>query len=423
MSGAEEWYSTTLGDLASRDGSAIQTGPFGSQLHKHDYQDSGVGAVNPTHLSGNRVIHDFVPRVSPETAARLDRHRLMAGDLLFARRGEIGRHGLVTKSEEGWLCGTGCFLVRVRRDDVDNHFLSHAVSTPETIDWLERHAAGVVMPNLSNTVLQQLPVRLPPFPEQQKIAGVLGLVQRAMEQQERLIEKTAELKKTLLHQLFTRGTRGEPQKQTDLGPVPESWELLEIGSLGKVVTGSTPKTNDPANYSPAEIDFIAPADLGSTKDVTDSEKKISRQGLASIRALPNKAVMCVCIGSSIGKVGMTTKESATNQQINSIVCNESHDPDFIFHQLIYRYDYWRGFATFGTVPILNKGRFQTIKLSLPKTRTEEVEIAAALNALESKLAHHRRKHATLSALFRTLLHQLMTAQLRVHDLDLPELSK
>jgi type I restriction enzyme S subunit len=277
--------------------------------------------------------------------------------------------------------------------------------------------------NINKGIVETFPLPLPPFAEQQKIAGVLGLVQRAMEQQERLIEKTAELKKTLLYQLFTQGTRGEPQKQTDLGPVPESWELLEIGSLGKVVTGSTPKTNDPANYSPAEIDFIAPADLGSTKDVTDSEKKISRQGLASIRALPNKAVMCVCIGSSIGKVGMTTKESATNQQINSIVCNESHDPDFIFHQLIYRYDYWRGFATFGTVPILNKGRFQTIKLSIPKTRTEEVEIAAALNALESKLAHHRRKHATLSALFRTLLHQLMTAQLRVHDLDLPELSK
>jgi type I restriction enzyme S subunit len=72
------------------------------------------------------------------------------------------------------------------------------------------------------------------------------------------------------------------------------------------------------------------------------------------------------------------------------------------------------------VPILNKGRFETIKLPVPKTRAEETEIAEALNVLESKGNFHRRKHATLSALFRTLLHQLMTAQLRVHDLDLSE---
>ena len=72
-------------------------------------------------------------------------------------------------------------------------------------------------------------IPLPPLPEQRKIAGVLGVVQRAMEQQERLLALTAELKKTLLHQLFTAGLRGEPQKQTDLGPVPESWEVATLG--------------------------------------------------------------------------------------------------------------------------------------------------------------------------------------------------
>ena len=72
---------------------------------------------------------------------------------------------------------------------------------------------------------------LPPLPEQRKIAGVLGVVQRAMEQQERLLALTAELKKALLHKLFTEGLRGEPQKQTEIGPVPESWEeaRLELG--------------------------------------------------------------------------------------------------------------------------------------------------------------------------------------------------
>jgi type I restriction enzyme S subunit len=80
-----------------------------------------------------------------------------------------------------------------------------------------------------------------PIHEQQKIAGVLGVVQQAIEQQERQLQLTAELKKTLLHQLFTQGLRGEPQKQTEIGPVPESWEIVPLGSLAKIGNGSTPK--------------------------------------------------------------------------------------------------------------------------------------------------------------------------------------
>src|SRR5206468_6689017 len=84
---------------------------------------------------------------------------------------------------------------------------------------------------LSKEVFGSRLIPLPPLPEQRKIAGVLGLVQRAMEQQERLLALTAELKKAILHQLFTHGLRHEPQKQTDLGPIPQSWEVRSIDEL------------------------------------------------------------------------------------------------------------------------------------------------------------------------------------------------
>jgi type I restriction enzyme S subunit len=103
MIATNEWQTTTLGDLISRAGCFIQTGPFGSQLHKRDYQETGIGTVNPTHLENNRINQTKVPRVSRETADRLQRHRLVEGDILFARRGEIGRHSLVSEAEDGWL--------------------------------------------------------------------------------------------------------------------------------------------------------------------------------------------------------------------------------------------------------------------------------------------------------------------------------
>lgn len=96
-----DWQHITLGDLAKANGCTIQTGPFGSQLHKHEYQAEGIGAVNPTHMADRRVSHDSVPCVSAEVAHRLSKHQVRPGDLLFARRGEIGRHALITESERG----------------------------------------------------------------------------------------------------------------------------------------------------------------------------------------------------------------------------------------------------------------------------------------------------------------------------------
>jgi type I restriction enzyme S subunit len=206
--------------------------------------------------------------------------------------------------------------------------------------------------------------------------------------------------------------------------VPESWEVVKIGSLGKVVTGATPKTKEAEYYFPPEVDFIAPADLGQTRQNYNSQKKISRCGLDVVRTLPNDAVMCVCIGSSIGKVGMTSKaNSATNQQINSIICNEKHDPAFVYYLLSYISVYWRGFATFGPVPILSKGSFEGIDIVVPAKKEEEMEIARCFMALDAKIEVHMRLKALLNDLFHTLLDQLMTAQIRVNNLNLPELEQ
>src|SRR5207302_7330410 len=96
---------------------------------------------------------------------------------------------------------------------------------------------GSTFPNISRSSLMQFDVPKPPLAEQRKIAAVLGLVERAMGQQERLLALTGELKKALLHQLFTHGLRHEPQRQTELGPLPQSWELVALRDCAHVQTG------------------------------------------------------------------------------------------------------------------------------------------------------------------------------------------
>ena len=203
----ESWEAITLGELCGKPNGALQTGPFGSQLHKSDYQETGVAVVNPTHLAGNRINHEEVPRVSERVATRLNRHRLQELDILFARRGEIGRHGLMTKTERGWLCGTGCFLVRASKPFIDNRFLSYYFSTEPLIKWLYSHAAGAIMPNLNNTVLKRLPVYYPKISVQREIVETFEQIDGKAETAEQKTNLLKSLFRTLLHELMTAKIR------------------------------------------------------------------------------------------------------------------------------------------------------------------------------------------------------------------------
>ena len=203
----ESWTPTTLGKLCEKPNGALQTGPFGSQLHKDEYQENGIAVVNPTHLAGNRINHENVPHVSEKVAQRLGKHRLRKFDILFARRGEIGRQGLVTEAEETWLCGTGCFLVRAGKPYIDNRFLALYFATDRLVKWLYSHAAGVIMPNLNNSVMQRLPVFYPDFETQTAIIETFATIDQKLSAAVRRQKALKDLFRTLLHELMTAKTR------------------------------------------------------------------------------------------------------------------------------------------------------------------------------------------------------------------------
>jgi type I restriction enzyme S subunit len=367
------------------------------------------------------------------------KNRVEGGIPVYGSNGIVGSHNEAIVDVPGLIVGRKGSAGQIHRSlgpfcPIDTTFYVTAVDAPETdlefLFYLLRHidltriTGDVGVPGLNREMAYLEPVRFPAaIPEQKKIAHILSTVQRAIEVQERIIQTTTELKKALMHKLFTEGLRGEPQKQTEIGLVPESWEVVEIGDLGKCVTGTTPKTKVASYYDPPSEDFIAPADLGARRYVYKSEKKISPYGMATIRPLPKNAVMCVCIGSSIGKVSMSYREhSATNQQINSIICKIGRDPEFVYYLLSYRWEYWKSFATFGPVPILSKGRFTSIAVAIPSSVEEQQAIAEPLIALETKIEVAEKKVAALNDLFRTLLHELMTAKIRVHKLEITGLN-
>jgi type I restriction enzyme, S subunit len=161
------WEVKRLRDVAD----TIQTGPFGSQLHAEDYSSGGVPVINPANIEHGRLLPDADCAVDAETFQRLLRHRLSAGDIVFARRGEMGRCGLVTAAEEGWLCGTGSLLLRCDRRVCEPSFLTYVLATTGIRDWLSLESVGSTMENLNTSILSRIPLVLPPRSEQQAIVA------------------------------------------------------------------------------------------------------------------------------------------------------------------------------------------------------------------------------------------------------------
>ena len=183
----------------------VSTGPFGSLLHKSDYGNTGIPLVNPINISGGFITPNNEKHVSKETAARLTNYILESGDVVVARRGDIGRCAKIGDRESGWLCGTGCFFVRPK-PNLDGDFLAHLIRSNPYREKLEVAASGATMLNLSNTSLSALRVAIPNIEIQRTILSQLNDFSEETQHLESLYQQklTAlnELKQSLLHQAF-----------------------------------------------------------------------------------------------------------------------------------------------------------------------------------------------------------------------------
>jgi type I restriction enzyme S subunit len=257
-----EWRGCTIGELCDAGVVELQTGPFGTQLHAHDYVEDGVPVV-PTEAIRNRQIdHSVLPKISPGKAEELARHRLEPGDILFARRGvqATGHIGCVREAEDGFLCGTGAIRLRVRRgsSSVSPDFLSHVLANPASVEWFKFHAIGATMPNLNEGIIRSFPLQIPPLPEQRAIAHILGTLDDKIELNRRMNETLEAMARALFKSWFVDfdpvhakaegRDPGLPKpladlfsdsfEDSELGEIPKGWQKRSIYEIADVVYGA-----------------------------------------------------------------------------------------------------------------------------------------------------------------------------------------
>jgi type I restriction enzyme S subunit len=193
----EGWKKVRFGDV-----SEIITGPFGSSLHEKDYTKTGTPIVNPQNIVNGKVIPIDKCLVSDETVERLSKFKINVGDIVIARRGEMGRCAVVEENQEGWLCGTGSFVIKVDFEKIDPNFIQLQLSSDNTKIILENNSIGATMSNLNQGILYELEFLVPNLPEQRRIAKILSGIDKKIEAEEKVLEKNEKVKKGLMERLL-----------------------------------------------------------------------------------------------------------------------------------------------------------------------------------------------------------------------------
>jgi type I restriction enzyme S subunit len=366
--------------------------------------------------SGEKFISDDAVRQSATTV-------VPRNNLIFATRVGVGK---VAVNRLDLAINQDLAGVLIDSSRYDIRFIAYQLRSERVQNMVASHRRGATIQGITRDNLKGLEINLPPLSEQRKIAGVLGVVQRAMEQQERLLTLTAELKKALMHQLFTAGLRGEPQKQTEIGPVPEGWEVVRLQTLLRepLKNGHSAKASN-IDYGIRTLTLTAVTkrdfSIENTKLTVADPYRVRDMWLQNGDILIERANTFEYVGLAALYEGPNDFAIYPDLMIRVRVDEKKIKPRFLAEYLLTAYcrKYFQKQArsTAGNFPKIDQGAVENLAVPLPPV-LEQGQISGLLADVDRKEAIHRRKNAALNDLFRTLLHQLMRAQLRVHDLDL-----
>ncbi|MDO8490340.1 MAG: restriction endonuclease subunit S [bacterium] len=294
----------------------------------------------------------------------------LAGDILMSVRAPVGPTNLAT----GKICiGRGLAAIRpsalIDKDFLYIFFKKHE---SEIIG-----NSGAVFNSISKTQIEDIEIPFPPLPEQQRIVKILDEVfdgiAKAKENTEKNLQNAKELFESYLQNIFAN-----PGKD---------WEEKKVKEIGETQTGLTPKTAN-KNYYGDFVPFITPADVNIFGDgsVRYNNRGLSAEGLRVGRKIEKNSVLMVCIGATIGKVGFATEAVSCNQQINTLTPLDKYEAK-LFYYLLSTKSFFNKIikgSSQATLPIINKGKWENLLVTFPKSLSEQKAIVKKLDTLSAQ---------------------------------------
>ena len=252
-----EWKTVPLRSVTvPNDG--VQTGPFGSQLHREDYVEEGTPMITVEHIGNNKILHTRAPCISDQDRERLKKFWLDVGDIVFSRVGSVDRRAIVKDDEKGWLFSGSCLRVRVDRSKIEPLYLSYYLGHPLIKNHLRSIALGSTRPSINTTILSDLPISFPAsLSEQKAIASILGTLDDKIEVNQKMNRTLEEIAKAIFKSWFVdfdpvrAKMEGQPTGlpsdisdlfpdelvESELGQIPKGWETKALDDIGVFKNG------------------------------------------------------------------------------------------------------------------------------------------------------------------------------------------
>ncbi|MFK7608486.1 MULTISPECIES: restriction endonuclease subunit S [Pseudomonas] len=384
----EDWEVKKLGDIA-----IIATGSTPPTRDSANYGDEFL-FVSPADLGDEKDVIDTQRKLTKKGFA-ISR-RFPRDSILFVCIGSIGKCGvasvdLTTNQQINAIFPSPAF-------STDYLYYTVCAAAPKV-----RALAGEqVIPIVNKTQFSETPVSLPSIPEQRAIAAALSDMDALISGLDQFIAKKRDIKQAAMQQLLTGQQR--------LPGFSGEWTLKRTCELGEIVTGNTPSTTM-AHYWGGDFPWITPTDISICRDMFESSRLITIEGLQSIRRLPANTVLVTCI-ASIGKNAILRVEGACNQQINAVIPSQKNSAEFLYYIFEASKEYLLSNAGTTATSIISKATFSELTFRVPPLE-EQAAIATILSDMDSELSTLETRRNKARQLKQGMMQELLTGRIRL----------
>jgi type I restriction enzyme S subunit len=423
------WPTLSLRELIDNGDAELQTGPFGTMLHAEAYRRSGVPVVAVKNIGDNRLLDDDIPRVDSDTALRLERYRLLEGDIVFGRKGAVDRRALVKADQEGWLQGSDCIRLRLNRRTINPRFVSFVLGSPFHRAWIIQQAHGATMPSLNQEILSRLPLPVPKVDEQQNIAAVLGALDDKIELNRKMNETLEALARALFKSWFVdfdpiyakaegRDT-GLPEsiaalfpdsfEDSEFGEIPRGWTPREADEDFDITMGQSPPGDTYNEQGDGLPFFQGRTDFG----FRFPRRRVYCTGPTRV-AQPGDTL--VSVRAPVGDINMAIERCCIGRGV-AAVRHRSGYRSFTFYSMRSLKHVFDVFEAEGTVfGSIGKKDFHAIKRPSPP-RKLIAEFERLVSPLDEQVRSKTEQSSVLESLRNSLLPKLISGEIRIDRVE------
>ncbi|MGG7142108.1 restriction endonuclease subunit S [Clostridium nigeriense] len=379
---------------------------------KNDYNDNGTYLMRITDLRNQKINFKEMPRIEIDDDI-YEQYKVELGDFLFARSGAIGRYGIYD-TEDYPQAVFASYIIRFRfnTSNVNNKYFGYFYESNYCLNQLKAITQGSSNININANNIKDLKICLPPLKEQEKIALILSTVDEQIDNVDELIQKNKELKKGLMQQLLTKGIGHTKFKKTEIGAIPEEWEVVKLSNCANIIDS----LHETPEYSESGFSMIRVIDVNGKAIDTKSTNKVCEEVYKKFtrKYEPQKGDIIMSRVGSYGLVSYLKDSEKVCLGQNIVVITTELYKRYLFYVLSSEY-IKRNIekVTVGSSQkTLSLANINALKVPVPRIQ-EQKEIALILSEVDKRIEEYENKKEKLEELKRGLMQQLLTGKIRV----------